>query len=367
MIDSSDPGTTNIVSGGNQYGPVFQGRKFDVRIANAQAPPLALAHLPPRVAGFTGRSNELQTITALLAPASKAETVVVSAVAGLAGVGKSALVIAAGHAVQNRGWYDGGVLFANMHGYDESPVEPSHALDSLLRALGVPSEHIPPGTEARSSLYRSMLAQISKRVLVIIDNASSEAQVRPLLPGAGPHRVIVTSRHTLAGLEARLLDVKVLDETASVDLLETALRTARPDDDRISSNPDAALRLAQMCGGLPLALQIVAALLKADPSRTVNEMEEDLAAEHDRLERLQYDDGSSSDRLSVAAAFGLSYKQLDPESARVFQLLTLNTGPDVTIGAVEALAALPPRTAREALDSLTRAHLIEIASGAPRR
>ena len=109
------------------------------------------------------------------------------------------------------GWFPGGVLFIDLHGYDETPVQPAQALDALLRALGVPGEHIPEGAEARAGLYRSALAQIRDPVLVIADNASAEAQVRPLVPGPGPHRVIITSRHTLAGLGARLLDVTVLD------------------------------------------------------------------------------------------------------------------------------------------------------------
>ena len=133
-------------------------------------------------------------------------------------------------------------------------------------------EHIPPTAEERAGLYRSVLAQISEPVLVIADNASSEAQVRPLLPGAGPHKVLVTSRHTLAGLGARLVDVTVLDEEAAIDLLDVALRAARPDDDRIAGDQDAALGVARVCGGLPLALQITAALLNADPALSTGEL-----------------------------------------------------------------------------------------------
>ena len=114
------------------------------------------------------------------------------------------------------------MLFLDLHGYDDQRVEPGRALDALLRALGVPAEHIPPGEEERAGLYRSVLAEIPEPVLVIADNASSEAQVRPLLPGIGPHKVVVTSRHTLAGLGARLLDVTVLDEETAVALLEAA-------------------------------------------------------------------------------------------------------------------------------------------------
>ena len=129
------------------------------------------------------------------------------------------------------------MLFIDLHGYDEAPVEPGQALDALLRALGVPAEHIPP-TAPRSGpgCTGRCWPQITEPVLVIADNASSEAQVRPLLPGAGPHKVLVTSRHTLAGLDARLVDVTVLDEDAAVDLLDAALRAARPEDDRITGD-----------------------------------------------------------------------------------------------------------------------------------
>jgi predicted ATPase len=190
--------------------------------------------------------------------------VVVSAVAGLAGVGKTALTIHAGPAARTTGWFPGGVLFIDLHGYDQAPVQPGQALDALLRAVGVPGEHIPDGTEQRAGLYRSVLAQVSGPVLIIADNASAEAQVRPLLPGPGPHRMIVTSRHTLAGLGARLLDVTVLNRAAAVALLDRVLRAGRPGDDRISGDP-AAGRLGEACEGLPLALQITAALLVADP------------------------------------------------------------------------------------------------------
>ena len=135
----------------------------------------------------------------------------VSAVAGLPGVGKTTLAIAAARTAVDLGWFSGGVLFVDLHGYDQAPVEPSQALDALLRALGMPAEHIPPGTDERAGLYRSVLAQAGP-VLVVADNASSEAQILPLQPGAGPHKILVTSRHTLASLGARLVDVTILSD-----------------------------------------------------------------------------------------------------------------------------------------------------------
>ena len=258
----------------------------------AATAPRALAQLPALVTGFTGRDTELAQIAGLLDPATGAGAVVVSAVAGLAGVGKTALAIHAGHAAQAAGWFPGGVLFIDLHGYDQTPVQPGQALDAMLRALGVPGERIPEGAEQRAGLYRSLLAEVSDPVLVIADNASAEAQVRLLLPGRGPHRVLVTSRHTLAGLGARLLDVTVLDLAAAVTLLDRVLHTARPGDDRISRDDAAAGRLAVVCGGLPLALQITAALLAADPALSAGELADALADEVGRLEALRYDDGT---------------------------------------------------------------------------
>jgi hypothetical protein len=264
--------------------------------------PKALSQLPTLVPGFTGRDGDVALLVGLLDPAGASQAGVVSALAGMAGVGKTALTVQAGHVARQRGWFPGGVVFIDLHGYDEVPVEPGQALDALIRALGVPSEHIPPEMEERAGLYRSVLADTTEPVLVIVDNASSEAQVRPLLPGTGPHKVVVTSRHTLAGLGARLVDLMVLDTDASVALLNAAVRGARPEDDRISGDREGAGRLAGLCGGLPLALQIIAALLIADPTLSARELAGELAVEAERLEQLLYDDGAGTSSLSVAAA-----------------------------------------------------------------
>jgi hypothetical protein len=359
--------TGNTISGGAFYGPVLMGRDFrdvdiDVTVKAVAAAPVALAQLPALVSGFIGREAELSVLAGLLDPSGAVGPVVVSA-AGLAGVGKTALAVQAGHAAQQCGWFGGGVLFIDLYGYDETPAQPEQALDALLRALGVPAEHIPSRAGERAGLYRSVLARISEPVLVIADNASREAQVRPLLPGTGRHRVLVTSRHTLARLGARLVDVSILDAQAANALIGAALRTARPEDDRISGDQDAAARLASACGGLPLALQITAALLNADPGLSAAELADDLAAESQRLERLAYDDGSGTASSSVAAAFGLSYRRLDDASARVFRLLSLNPGPDVSTAAAAALAGLPTGAVRQVLGGLAQAHLAEVTPG----
>ena len=330
------------------------------------AAPTALAQLPAATVGFTGRDDELAVLAGLLDPAGTGPELV-SAVAGLAGVGKTTLAVEAGHMAVRRGWFGGGVLFIDLHGYDEAPVQPEQALDALLRALRVPVEHIPPGAEERAGLYRSVLAQIPEPVLVITDNASTEAQVRPLLPGTGPHKVLITSRHTLAGLGTRLVDITVLDSAAGVDLLDTALRAARPGDERILRKPQDAARLAGLCGGLPLALQIIAAQLKADPALSAAELAEELAVESMRLEQLAYDDGSGFGAPSVAAAFELSYQRLEENAARVFRLLPVNPGPDLSTAAAAVLVDLSVTEARRVLAGLARAHLVEAAPGAKGR
>jgi tetratricopeptide (TPR) repeat protein len=162
-------------------------------------------------------------------------------------------------------------------------------------------------------------------------------------------------------LGARLLDVTVLDEQAGVALLDAALRGARPGDDRVQADRRGAMRLAGICGGLPLALQITAALLKADPSQAVRDMVDELADEVRRLEALCYDDGSGTSAPSVAAAFELSYRRLGEVAARVFRLLPVNPGPDVSTAAVAALAALPTGDARTMIGQLVRAHLADTA------
>jgi tetratricopeptide (TPR) repeat protein len=370
ITDDASGTTRNTFAGSTAQGPVLQGRNFintTFVTGQAAAAPVALAQLPAPVAGFNGRDWELAQITSSLDPAAAGGSMVVSAVAGLAGVGKTALAIQAGHAARAAGWFAGGALFIDLHGYDDAPVQPGQALDALLRALGIPGEHIPPGTEERAGLYRSVLAAMGDPVLIIADNASSEAQARPLMPGAGPHRVVVTSRHTLAGLGARLLDITVLDEQAAVGLLDAGLRAARPDDDRISRDRDAASGLTRTCGGLPLALRIIAALLAADPVLTVRELADELSDEIHRLAALHYDDGGGTSAPSVAAAFELSYLQLDEAAARLFRLVSDNPGPDLSTAAAAALADWPVSETRKVIGQLIKAHMVEVGTGAAGR
>jgi hypothetical protein len=146
-------------------------------------------------------------------------------------------------------------------------------------------------------------------------------------------------------------------------LLDAALRAARPGDDRITGNRDAAEGIARACGGLLLALQITAALLKADPALTTADLAGELAEETARLERLAYDDGSETGKPSVAAAFELSFSRLDATAARVFRLLPVNPGPDTSTAAAAVIADLPVSEVRMVLGRLARAHLAEAVPG----
>jgi tetratricopeptide (TPR) repeat protein len=315
--------------------------------------PATLGQLPPREATFTGRGAELDTLADLLAAGSGAGVVVVTAVAGLAGVGKTALAVQAAHAAVRAELFPGGVLFVDLHGYGDAPVGADQALESLLRGLGVPAERIPPDPDGRAALYRSRLAERAGAVLVLVDNVASVEQVRPLVPADDRHRVLLTSRHTLPGLGARLLDLAVLAPAEAIELLESALRAADPDDGRISVDPVAAGELIRYCGYLPLALHMAAALLVTDPDQSVAELADELADAASRLSRL--DDGDRG----VRAAFDLSHQRLPPEQAMLFQYLGLHPGPEITAPVAAVLTDAASEDMRTDLRQLARAHMLE--------
>ncbi|MGW7546351.1 tetratricopeptide repeat protein [Streptomyces sp. NPDC054770] len=353
------PGSAAAWYGGDHSdfrGGVFLREVVGVQVVIQQgggaAAPEALASLPPKPSGFTGREDETAELLRALDDSAAA---LVSAVSGLGGIGKTALAVETAYLACGKGWFPGGVLFVDLHGYDEQPVSAGQALQSLLRALGVPPEQIPATADDRASLYRSVLAQRAA-VLVLADNASSPGQVRPLLPGKGRHRVLVTSRDRLPQLGARLVPLGQLTPEEARRLLESALRIADPEDSRVADDPEAAGQLAGLCGHLPLALQIAAALLAEDPGMAVAELVAELGASHDRLVHL--DDGERS----VRAAFELSYRRLPPEQARLLRLLALVPGPEVSGEVAAALLGADAPPLRE-LKGLARAHMVERGSG----
>jgi DNA-binding SARP family transcriptional activator len=308
--------------------------------------------LPADVSGFTGRADALKALDELLPDGSATgQPAVISAIAGTAGVGKTALAVHWAHHVANR--FPHGQLYLNLRGYAAgAPVRPIEALSTLLRTLGMPSEQIPAEEAEASARFRSLLSD--RRVLVVLDNARSADQVRPLLPGSPGCLALVTSRDRLAGLVARdgarrlTLDVLTADEAYT---LVTHLLGA----ERVQAEPEAVAELARACAFLPLALRIAVAIIQERPDRSVNRLATDMAA-GPLLDALEIPDDEAS---AVRAAFDLSYLGIPEPAQRMFRLLGLVPGPDVTPPAAAALAGVPEGEARRLLARLASAHLID--------
>jgi tetratricopeptide (TPR) repeat protein/transcriptional regulator with XRE-family HTH domain len=315
--------------------------------------------LPADVAGFTGREGELSALDRLLpevagdGPAGR--PVVISAVAGTAGVGKTALAVRWAHRVA--GSFPDGQLYVNLRGYDPGqPVPPAEALAGLLRGLGVAEAVIPLGEADRAARLRSLVA--GKRLLLVLDNAGSVAQVRPLLPGSPSVMVVVTSRDALAGLVARegaiRLPVDLLPSAAAVALLDGLIGA------RAAADPAAVAALAAQCAYLPLALRVAAELAIARPGTPLAELTAELADVGDRLALL---DAGGDTEAAVASVFSCSYQQLAPSAARLFRLLGLHPAQDFDPWAAAALAGVDLPRARQLIGTLARAHLLQPAAG----
>jgi DNA-binding SARP family transcriptional activator/tetratricopeptide (TPR) repeat protein len=314
------------------------------------APP---AQLPLDVYGFAGRGGELAKLDAVLAAAGGQPTaVVISAVSGTAGVGKTALALHWAHRVRDR--FPDGQLYVNLRGFDPGGqvMGAAEAVRGFLDALDVPAERIPPGLDAQAALYRSTLA--GKRVLVVIDNARDGEHARPLLPGTGTALAMVTSRSLLSDLvaadAARPLVLDRLTDAESRELLEHRLGTGR-----VAAEPAAVAWIVGVCAGLPLALALVAARAATHPTFRLA----DLAAELADAASQPAAAGDADEVIGrVQAVFSWSYTTLTPEAARLFRLLGLHPGPDTTARASASLAGLPPARARRLLAELVRAGLL---------
>ncbi|MDO0913923.1 tetratricopeptide repeat protein [Streptomyces sp. DT2A-34] len=352
-------GVRNQISGGLYFNAVIQGAHVTLQLP-ATVPP-ALTGMPTPSPAFTGRISERDTLLAALRPGREGKGTS-HVIAGLPGVGKTELALqVAHHALNSANCLPGGVLFIDLFGYDDRRrVGPHRALGSLLRSLAVPDEYVPDDVEDRARLYRSVLAAYAaeqRRILLILDNAMNSAQVRPLLPGDPRIPVLITSRHSLSDLGVRLLDLSVLDQRTSVEFIERSLReVVGPTDTRVADEPEAAGEVASLCGRLPLALSVVAALLADIPARPLHSMATALSNARHRLERLSRED------LAVRAAFDLSYQHLRPDQARLFRLLPLNPGPDLSTEALSRMAGLAVDDAEQLLLSLARGHFIEPGS-----
>ncbi|WP_055564815.1 ATP-binding protein [Streptomyces atriruber] len=310
---------------------------------------------------FVGRDAEVDAVLGILAPdTDSVGMVVVSAVAGLAGIGKTALARVSASEGVARGWFPGGAVFVDLNGYAPDPdhrIRPHQAYAPMLHALDRqgPPDTAPQGHAAQYHRFLAERAAEDRPVLLVLDNASTTDQIADLLPRSRIHRVVVTSRHTLAARGSRTLDLRTLASGDSVSLIRDQLDLLSAGDIRLRDDPEGTRRLCELCGHLPLALHITAALLARDPGLTPTDLADDLAQAHGRLDLL--DDGERA----VRAAFDLSYLRLTKGQARLFRLLPINPGPHFGLPAAARLLDTAPRSARPLLLELARAHVIEQA------
>ncbi|MDA3644612.1 tetratricopeptide repeat protein [Saccharopolyspora indica] len=307
--------------------------------------------LPGTMRHFVNRAVEQDMLTTLLAGVRSDGVVLLSTIDGTAGVGKSALAVHWAHRMRDR--FPDGELYVNLRGFDPiaEPMTSNEALGFFLAALNIPPERIPSSDDARAAMFRSIVHD--KRMLVLLDNARSAEQVRPLLPGTRTCLVVVTSRDRLDDLAIRegatRLTLKVLTEPESHELLAHYLGR-----DRIAEEPDAVAEIVSHCAGLPLALGVVAVRAAEFADFPLDELAEELRNERERLDALD-----SGGETGVRAVFSWSYRSLSDEAARLFRLMGLPTGPDIGMDALSALTDRTRRDLRRPLAELLRANLIE--------
>ncbi|HEY8986347.1 MAG TPA: tetratricopeptide repeat protein [Streptomyces sp.] len=350
----SGEGTHNQISGvvaSAVQGRDFQGNTIYLHPGETHVP--TPRQLPLDVSCFTGRRRDIAVLDALLdEPMSQATTVIVSAIAGTAGVGKTALAVHWAHRVRDR--FPDGDLYVNLQGYGPSPpLLPGDVLDGFLKAMGAAPEQIPHAVESRAAMFRTLLGK--RRMLIFLDNANSAEQVRPLLPGSRGPLVLVTSRSQLAGLVARDGAARVSLDTLPPDEAN-ALLGRIVGADRIAAEPETAMRIAQFCAHLPLALRITAEYAAAHPRRPLAELAQTLADEGSRLDAIATGDDEAT---AVRQVFSWSYRALRPELTRIFRLLGLHAGPDMSIGAIAALTGMRATATRKLVDGVAAVHLIE--------
>lgn len=333
---------------------ILAGEGPDFRPAVTIAP--AAVHprqLPPDIVDFTGRTAALGQLTAThTAWTRDRRAAAVLVISGTAGAGKTALAVHWAHQVAYR--FDDGQLYVNLRGYAPTqPLEPLDVLARLLRALGIPADYVPGELDEAAAMYRSLLAD--RRMLILLDNAASAAQVRPLLPGTHQSLVLVTSRSRLPGLAAHDGAVRIalppLTTAEATVLMRTILGRRRVD-----AEPQAAAEIAERCGMLPLSLRIAADHVANNTYLTLTELAARLRGTSDRLDVLAATDDPATTMRTV---FSWSYLALPPDAARIFRLAGLHRGPDISAAAAAALAATTEQRARQLLDVLAGVHLLE--------
>lgn len=301
------------------------------------------AELPADLVDFVGRSNEIDRAIAVLNRPGTT-SVPICRILGQAGVGKTTLSVHVAHRL--RADYPDGQLFVDLRGADSHPLTSAEVLARFLRALGVPGQAIPHDGQERAALYRSLLAD--RRLLIVLDNAVDEEQVRPLLPGTATCAVLVTSRYQLAGVGSESVDLDVFGTDSALDLLDRAAGTAR-----VRAELGAAEELVRLCGGLPLALRVVGVKLATSPHRTLSALVDRLAEERHRLDQL------SHAGLAVRSSLDFSYQRIDPGDRRLLRRVALLDAPDFAAWTAAAVADLPVPVVEEGLDRLVAAHLVQ--------
>ncbi|GAA0416205.1 SARP family transcriptional regulator [Actinoplanes capillaceus] len=332
---------------------IVTGEPEPIRAPTDPAPPARPGQpvpsmLPTDIADFTGRSRQIDAIQLQLAMAA-ANTdqlaVPIIVVAGKPGIGKTALGVHVSHRLAPR--YPDGQLFADLHGRSSDRVSPMQILERFLRTLGVAGTSIPDGLEERAEMYRGLLSD--RRMLVVLDNVGSEAQVLPLLPGDPRTAVLITTRSRLGALPGAVhVDIDVLEPPQCLDLLA---RIAG--DDRVRAEREASEELIDLCGRLPLALRIAGARLSARPHWTVEDLVDRLENESRRLDELNH--GAMGVRVSIS----ITYDNISEPARRLFRLLAVVDCPDFSAWVCAALLdeALPD--AHDLLDELVDAQLVE--------
>ncbi|MFG1996418.1 tetratricopeptide repeat protein [Actinoplanes sp. NPDC048988] len=297
--------------------------------------------LPRGLTGFTGRTGELDR---LRRAARAGQAVVISAIEGMAGVGKTQLAVHAGHLLAREEPFER-VLFVNLRGFDpaQPPADPAAVLEGFLRLLGMPAQQIPHTLEARVAAYRHQLAGI--RALVVLDNAATAEQVRPLLPVTPGCLTVVTSRRSLADLRSAIhLTVDVFTPDEALAFLARAVPEVP-----VGADPCAAARIARRCGHLPLALSLVAGHIRNTSGWTLTD-------HADRLDERHHDRRLDT---GVELAVGLSYQHQPTPQRRLLRLAALHPGQDIDAYAAAALADTDLSTAQDLLHRLHRDHLMQ--------
>lgn len=330
----------------SEYGPGLEMFQYASNVTRRS--PAKPYQLPPDIADFTSRDEQLEALEMELL--GQSDVPPVGVISGKPGVGKSALAVRLAHKLKSH--FGDGQLYVNLRGLEADRVSPTEVLSRFLRALGSEAEDIPDGLEERASLYRSSLA--SKRVLVLLDDAYDASQVRPVLPGSTECAVLITSRRRLASLatsDRAMVDLDVLEAHDGIRFLERMVGR-----DRVAAEAVEADHIVRLCGGLPLALRIAGARLRAKQRWSLGRLVQKLYDEHRRLSELVVDD------LEVRACFALSYDDLPSDQARAFRLLSVLPGQHFGREAMAAVLDGSPAIGETILEQLEEIQLVETYS-----